>query len=75
GYQLRNLDAANRKLIADSPYDLVVIDFARGEDRHEIPLTREEVAEMQKKPDGGKRIVIAYLSIGETENYRYYWKP
>jgi len=52
-----------------------VIDFAHGDDRHEIPLTRDEVAEMQKKPDGSKRLVIAYLSIGETENYRYYWKP
>ena len=75
GYQLRNLDPEPRKLIADSPYDLVVTDFARGEDRKEIPLTKEEVGEMQKRPDGSKRLVIAYLSIGETENYRYYWKP
>ena len=74
GYQLRNLEPGPRKAIADSPYDLVVIDFAHGEDRNEVPLTREEVAQMQKKPDGSKRLVIAYLSIGETENYRYYWK-
>jgi cysteinyl-tRNA synthetase, unknown class len=75
GYQLRNLEAEPRKLIANSPYDLVVTDFARGEDRKEIPLTKEEVSAMQKRPDGSKRLVIAYLSIGETENYRYYWKP
>jgi cysteinyl-tRNA synthetase, unknown class len=75
GYQLRNLDTEPRKLIADSPYDLVVTDFARGEDRKEIPLTKDEVSAMQKRPDGSKRLVIAYLSIGETENYRYYWKP
>jgi cysteinyl-tRNA synthetase, unknown class len=75
GYQLRNLEPGPRKVIAASPYDLVVIDYARGEDRKEIPLTKDEVAEMQKKPDGGKRLIIAYLSIGETENYRYYWKP
>jgi cysteinyl-tRNA synthetase len=75
GYQLRNLEPAPRKVIAASPYDLVVIDYARGEDRKEIPLTRDEVAEMQKKPDGSKRLMIAYLSIGETENYRFYWKP
>jgi len=74
GYQLRNLDAPNRKIIANSPYDLVVTDFATGDDRNEVPLTREQVGEMQKKPDGSKRLVIAYLSIGETENYRYYWK-
>ena len=75
GYQLRNLEPGPRKTIADSPYDLVVVDFAHGDDRNEVPLTRDEVAAMQKKPDGSKRLVIAYLSIGETENYRYYWKP
>ena len=75
GYQLRNLEPEPRKNIAASPYDLVVVDFAHGEDRHEIPLTREEVKEMQTRPVGSKRLVIAYLSIGETENYRYYWKP
>ena len=75
GYQLRNLETEPRKLIADSPYDLVVTDFARGDDRKEIPLTKDEVSAMQKRPDGSKRLVIAYLSIGETENYRYYWKP
>ena len=74
GYQLRNLDPGPRKTIADSPYDLVVTDFAHGVDRDEVPLTKEEVAAMQKRPDGSKRLVIAYLSIGETENYRYYWK-
>jgi cysteinyl-tRNA synthetase, unknown class len=75
GYQLRNRETEPRKTIAASPYDLVVIDFARGEDRREVPLTKDEVAAMQTKTDGSKRLVIAYLSIGETENYRYYWKP
>lgn len=77
-YQLKNLGPEQRKAIADSPYDLMVVDYARSLDTDtdgEVPLTREEVAAMQKKPDGGRRIVIAYLSIGESENYRYYWKP
>jgi cysteinyl-tRNA synthetase, unknown class len=74
GYQLRNLEIDEQKKIAASPYDLVVTDYARGEDRKEIPLTKEEVTRMQTRPDGSKRLVIAYLSIGETENYRYYWK-
>jgi cysteinyl-tRNA synthetase len=77
-YQLKNLGEKQRKDIADSAYDLVVVDYARSLDTDteaEVPLTREQVAAMQKKPDGSKRIVIAYLSIGESENYRYYWKP
>ncbi len=28
---------------------------------------------MKRKPDGGRRVVLSYLSIGEAEDYRYYW--
>ena len=75
-YQLNNLGPAQQARIAASPYDLVVIDYARSEagDLVEEPLTRDEVARMKVKPDGGKRLVIAYLSIGESEDNRYYWK-
>lgn len=29
---------------------------------------------LQRKPDGGARLVLAYLSIGEAEDYRSYWQ-
>jgi cysteinyl-tRNA synthetase len=29
---------------------------------------------MKARPDGRKRIVLSYFSIGEAESYRYYWK-
>ncbi|MBS0240711.1 MAG: endo alpha-1,4 polygalactosaminidase [Proteobacteria bacterium] len=75
-YQLNNLGPAQQAKIAASPYDLVVIDYARsevGEKGPEIPLTTAEVARMKRKPDGSPRLIIAYLSIGESENNRYYW--
>jgi cysteinyl-tRNA synthetase, unknown class len=68
GYQLRGIDPAK---IALSSYDVVVIDFAQ-ENR---PFTVAEVETMRTKPDGGHRHVLAYLSIGEAERYRYYWQP
>ena len=75
-YQLKNLTPTQQAKIAASDYDLMVVDYAESASGgDEKPLTREQVAGMQKKPNGGKRVVIAYLSIGETENYRYYWKP
>jgi len=40
----------------------------------EGPLTAAEVASLREKPQGGSRLVIAYMSIGEAENYRYYWQ-
>jgi cysteinyl-tRNA synthetase, unknown class len=50
----------------------LVIDYSRdGSDAN--ALTSTELAAIKTKPDGTKRIVLAYLSIGEAESYRYYW--
>lgn len=69
GYQLQNVDTAE---IAQSPLDLVVIDYSRnGVDTGRY--TNAEIMAMQRKPDGGRRLVLAYLSIGEAEDYRFYW--
>jgi cysteinyl-tRNA synthetase len=71
--QLRSLD---RTAMAASPADLVVIDHAthRGGDL-ETPFTSDDIAPLKRKPDGSRRLVLAYLSIGEAESYRFYWKP
>lgn len=71
-YQLRRIDTAE---IAGSDADLVVIDYAP--DRVygvELPFTREDVARMRAKPGGGRKLLLAYLSIGEAERYRTYWQ-
>jgi len=53
-------------------HDLLVIDpFAEDGDR----LTPIEVASLKIKANGGTRLVLAYLSIGEAEDYRTYWQP
>ncbi|NOU07535.1 MAG: hypothetical protein HOO99_15275 [Hyphomicrobiaceae bacterium] len=74
-FQLKNLGPEEQAKIAASPFDLVVIDSEQFPEDKEIPLTREEVERMKKKPDGSRRLVIAYFSVGEAESYRYYWKP
>jgi cysteinyl-tRNA synthetase, unknown class len=75
GYQLRNLQVDQQKKIAASPYDVVIIDVEHEAVAKETRLTKEEVDGMKKKPDGGRRLVMAYFSIGEAEGYRSYWKP
>ena len=52
-------------------YDLVLID-AFFED---TPLTAAQITALKTKPNGARRLVIAYMSIGEVENYRFYWQP
>ena len=59
------------KAIRDTDYDLVIIDmFYEGTDE----LTASDVESLKTKKNGGRRSVIAYMSIGEAEDYRYYWK-
>jgi cysteinyl-tRNA synthetase len=67
GYQLRGVVAAD---VAGSPYDAVVIDYADGE----RPFSAAQLAAMRRRPDGGSRLILAYLSVGEAERYRYYWQ-
>ena len=51
-------------------YDLLIMDmFAEGG----AAFTKEEVERLRDKANGGRRLVICYLSIGEAEDYRYYW--
>ncbi len=58
------------KAISETNYDVIVIDAFFDTDEM---FTEEDVAELKAKADGGTRIVIAYMSIGEAEDYRYYW--
>jgi len=71
--QLRFLD---RAALAASPTDLVVIDHAPHPKKDiEIPFLTHEVSDLKSGPNNKRRLVLAYLSIGEAERYRFYWKP
>jgi cysteinyl-tRNA synthetase, unknown class len=69
-YQLQKVDPDT---LAASPYDMLVIDYSR-DGKAARAWTPEEVDKIRVKPDGERRIVLAYLSIGEAQTYRYYWK-
>jgi cysteinyl-tRNA synthetase len=52
-------------------FDLLIIDvFFEA-----VQLTPAQVARLKSKANSGSRLVIAYMSIGEAEDYRYYWQP
>ncbi len=50
-------------------YDLILIDLYYDNE----PLTASEVQSLRVKANGGSRLAICYMSIGEAEDYRYYW--
>ena len=55
--------------LAATDYDLLIIDlFHQG-----AAYTRDEMDGLRYKSNGGRRLVLCYLSIGEAEDYRYYW--
>lgn len=68
GLQLQNVVA----LSIPPAVDALVVDYSRdGSDRQ--ALTPARVAPLKRRTGAPDRIVLCYLSIGEAENYRYYW--
>ena len=61
--------------LRNSDYDVIYIDSFynhRAFPENQTPLTKEEIDSLKVKPDGGRRQVIAYLSIGSAEQNRWY---
>lgn len=58
--------------LAATNHDLLVLDLF---DMEGEALAAGDLAAIKRKANGGKRLAICYLSIGEAEDYRYYWRP
>ncbi|MQY77256.1 MAG: hypothetical protein GH155_06460 [Spirochaeta sp.] len=60
--------------LGETNYDCLIIDafFDDGSGGSRW-LKSRDVALLKTKKNGGSRLVIAYMSIGEAETYRYYW--
>jgi cysteinyl-tRNA synthetase, unknown class len=68
-YQLQDVDLT---AIGQAGFDLAVIDYsADGSD--ETAFTSARIDSLRGGPDGPS-IVLSYLSIGEAEDYRFYWR-
>lgn len=64
------------KAVNNTDYDLIFMDLFFGYDKNGVqkPWTASEIASLKKKKNGGKRKICAYISVGEAEDYRYYWQ-
>jgi cysteinyl-tRNA synthetase, unknown class len=51
-------------------HDLVVLDPFIDD----ATVTPADVDRLKKKANGGRRLVLCYVSIGEAEDYRHYWQ-
>ncbi|KFZ26734.1 MAG: hypothetical protein KQ78_01052 [Candidatus Izimaplasma bacterium HR2] len=66
-----NSKEAYLSAIHNTNYDVIIIDLFFFD---EYELTASDVESLKVKQNGGTRLVIAYMSIGEAEDYRYYWE-
>jgi cysteinyl-tRNA synthetase len=68
-YQLQNIDV---DAIGKTGFDLAVIDYSSdGSDPGRF--TANQIAAL-KTSSGGRKVILSYLSIGEAEDYRFYWQ-
>jgi cysteinyl-tRNA synthetase len=77
GYQLQNLtssDAVNA--LAQSSYDLLVLDPTDTVAGDESFNAAQMVAQLHASSGeaGRPKEVVAYIDVGEAENYRTYWQ-
>lgn len=58
------------RALKSSEYDLLIIEPTLNGSF----FTKDEIEQLKYKKNGSRRLVIAYFSIGEAEDYRYYWE-
>ena len=59
------------RILSNTDYDVLIIEPSFNG----MFFTKEQIRKLKYKSTGERRLVIAYFSIGEAENYRDYWKP
>ena len=63
---LYQLQRARPERIGETAYDLLVVSLSAAGGS-------QEVIENLKHSPGGEKIVLCYMSIGQAEDYRFYW--
>ena len=73
-YQLQNLQTdAQINALDAQPYDMVVVEAGNTVKGQEAFNTAGMVTRLHTKADGSPRKVIAYIDIGQAEDFRTYW--
>jgi len=74
-YQIQELDRPGAiGALAESDYPLLVLEPTRTVAGMEDFDTRGMITGLRWRPDGSPRLLLAYVDIGEAEDYRIYWE-
>lgn len=69
GCQYQNVDLDT---VANSGLDMIVIDPCLDDGLGRF-VSREDCEAIRRRPDGSRRVVLAYMSVGEVDTKRWYW--
>ncbi|MFA0812766.1 endo alpha-1,4 polygalactosaminidase [Microbulbifer epialgicus] len=56
--------------LSETDYDLLIIDFFFKRE----PYTEAQIKQLKVKSNGARRLLMAYVNIGEAQENRYYWQ-
>jgi len=73
-YQIQGLDDISAiDALSQTTYDMLVLESGHNfkESKYDTPLL---VNKLKYKSNGERRLLIAYIDIGEAEDYRSYWQ-
>lgn len=76
-YQLQKQDRGNNiDKLANSHYDMLVIDQTRSLKGDEDYDSKKDVSRLKKSSNSrsGRKLVVCYIDVGEAESYRWYWQ-
>lgn len=68
-YQLHNVDL---EALGKTEYDMAILDIAQ-DGKDETRYTVEQIDSLRNSP-GSRKLLLAYMNIGQAENNRSYWK-
>jgi cysteinyl-tRNA synthetase len=72
-YQIQNLEETSHiDNLYHTEYDMLVVEpgFNLKDSPYDTPYL---VTRLKQKPNGDRRLLLAYIDIGEAEDYRTYW--
>jgi len=73
-FQIQELDEDGAvETLAATEYDMLVIEAGYNFSEWAYD-TRQIIAKLKNKPDGKSRMLLAYVDIGQAEDYRDYWQ-
>lgn len=74
-YQIQDLERPGAiSALSKTYYSMLVLEPTRTVKGSERFNTKAMIRKLRYRPDGKRRVILAYIDIGEAESYRTYWK-